>query len=532
MERPAAGIPESFARYLARVLVQSKGYKFGAPPEAAELVQASDLVLTRLGLSPLLACIVDAESDPSRRFQLDPERVLAIAQACRERYSGTVNGVKMPAVVEVIEVRAEASTDDWERLRPIRKRIGTAVSAFLIDLGAAKVRSNNPALIDLRRRFFQRLLREPRRAPEEQPARALPQGGFAWLTVGILALLAAVFAAELLVTGSVPSWLTPDVETLVAMGGLNRKLVVESGEWYRLFTATLLHANPLHLIFNGIALWMAGAVLEPLFGRWRLIALYVLGALGGSLASIQLNDPSTVSVGASGAIMCLLAAALVATFRLPSGGTRDVMQVQLARVLIPSLLPLAAVRTSGKVDFGAHLGGALVGLCAGALTLASWPRADPRPRFLGAAVAVALAGLGAIGWGGFQVRERYGRYAVSGQLIPKEQMPKPEDAAAQSASLLARYPRDPRARAFRAAAYLSERDGKSAEAQVRAAFAEPEILHTHFNQGLDLYLHSLLAQSLLQQERQAEALEAAKPVCAGPDSSSRQRLRALKLCEP
>ena len=145
--------------------------------------------------------------------------------------------------------------------------------------------------------------------PEEVPAAPVQvQVQVPWVTLGMLAVLVAGFVGEL-VFGVAPisGPLGPDIMTLVATGGLSRTLV-QSGEWWRFFTAAFLHGDLVHLIMNGVALLLAGWTLEPLIGRAWLLALFVLGALGGSAMSFAWNDPNVVSVGASGAIMGLLAA--------------------------------------------------------------------------------------------------------------------------------------------------------------------------------------------------------------------------------
>ena len=59
---------------------------------------------------------------------------------------------------------------------------------------------------------------------------------------------------------------------------------VAAGEWYRLFTGMFLHYGLLHLALNMFALWVVGGALEPLLGRVRFLALYLLSGLGGSVA--------------------------------------------------------------------------------------------------------------------------------------------------------------------------------------------------------------------------------------------------------
>ncbi len=545
MEQPHAAPPppsdgsaaaEPFARYLARI-VATQGYAPGLPPEARELADASDFALTKAGLSPALLCIVDAETNPARRFQLDNERLIAIAKACRAQYSGTVNGVKMPVSIELVEVRKAATGADAERLAPLRKSVGgVVIGAYLVDLATSAVTRSRRSLFDPRRRQLERALREPRLTPEQSAALAaapLPAARWPWLTCALLAVLAAVFAAELLFPVEPAKLASPHIDTLIAMGALNRRLALESGEWYRLLSSSLLHGGPLHLVLNGVALWMAGSVLERLLGRARLGALFVLGALGGSLGSMAINDPATVSVGASGAIMGMLAAAVVSSFRLPTSAARDRLQVGLLQVLVPSLIPLATVRTGGRIDFAGHLGGAAAGACAGALLLATWARSSPRPRFAGAAAAIALAGVALFAWSGLQAAVRYPRYAVLGQLIPRDQLPRTDaDVISRASALVERYPRDPRARLYRAVAYLDAKDARSAEAQLRAALQERELLEVHFSRELEVIIRSVLARSLLAQGRAAEAREAAKPACrSGPDGATPEQLRPLGVCD-
>ncbi|MFK5126597.1 rhomboid family intramembrane serine protease, partial [Klebsiella pneumoniae] len=81
-------------------------------------------------------------------------------------------------------------------------------------------------------------------------------------------------------------------------------------EPWRLFTAALVHSGFFHIGLNMLALWFIGRNLEPLLGKWRFVALYLLGTLGGSVA-VALLAPTTIVVGASGAIFALFGALLV-----------------------------------------------------------------------------------------------------------------------------------------------------------------------------------------------------------------------------
>ena len=528
---------DSFARYLAKVLAAKHGFSPGTVPEAGRLAGAADFVLTKLdGLTCSVVCIVDAERDPSRRFGLGRDELIAIGKTCRAKYSGTVNGAKMPAIIEIVEVRSPVTDEDRERLKPLRSRLGAIALAYAVDLSAPAVTVNTWSLVNPRRRLLERLLKEPRLSDDQlrQPTpAALPEGtGRPLLTYLMVAALAGIFVVEQLFPVSPGGGLlTPSVKTLVALGALSRPLVLQQGEWFRLFTAALLHGGLLHLLFNGVALWMAGVVLEPLVGRAWLFALFFIGTLGGSLMSLAINPAEVISVGASGAIMGMLAAALVLALRFPPGPQRTAIHMGLLRVFIPSLIPLA-VRSGERVDFAAHVGGALAGALLGVLLLTSWPRTAPRPRFAGAAVALALCAVAVFAWSGRRAQALYPRYTLGRFLMPKEQLPRTDaEVAARSLTLVSTYPRDPRARFYRAAALARAHDEAGAEAELRIGLSEKELLQHYFKRDLEVVMRAALARSLLAQKRDEEARREAQPVCHdGPGGSIPEELQPLRVC--
>ena len=111
-----------------------------------------------------------------------------------------------------------------------------------------------------------------------------------------------------------------------------------------------------------------------------VVPLFVISAFGGSLMSLAINSPNMISVGASGAIMGLLASAFIFSCRLPfhAGGTK--MQMLLMQLLIPSLLPLASHIHGQRVDFAAHFGGLISGVVMGWIVIKFWPKDSPTPK--------------------------------------------------------------------------------------------------------------------------------------------------------
>jgi membrane associated rhomboid family serine protease len=133
---------------------------------------------------------------------------------------------------------------------------------------------------------------------------------------------------------------------------------IAGGEWWRLVTAPFLHAGLWHVGLNMLALWVLGGSLEPMLGRWRFVAVYLLSGLGGATASYLFSDPGVLSVGASGAVFGLLGAILVALRRL-NRDTSGVVVLLLVNVVLGFAFP--------RIDWRAHLGGFVVGA---ALTVA------------------------------------------------------------------------------------------------------------------------------------------------------------------
>jgi rhomboid protease GluP len=514
---------ESFAAYLARYYEGHKGFRAGTVSEAEALLRACDRVLTQSdGLTFRVICIVDREKDPGRIFAPSPDALREIGEKCL-KYAGKVNNTQMPVTLQVVEV-GRASAADRTRLAAYKRKslLGKVIlMAWTLDPVSREVWTNAPlGGLFVGKRALQALLRSPR-LPDDKlraPQRRVARERFPALTIGLIALLVATFAGELVY--GVKPWsglLAPDVRTLVALGGLNRTLVLQSGEWQRLFSAPLLHGDAVHLAFNAVALYMAGAVLESLVGRRWFFALFVVGALGGGLMSLALNPPSVVSVGASGGIMGLCAAALVCSFRYPSGAGRMQIQMSMVQMLVPALIPLATSRTGTQIDFGAHLGGAITGGLVGLAMLTSWRHDAERPAFPGGATGLSALGVLLFALSAVPVVRNYHSYALDldALLIPAKELPTSNaDAKARARELLARYPRDPRAHLYQAGSLIDQAQLPGAARELRAGLAEGEILRTQFKPELEAQMRGMLALVLHDLNQPAEARAAAEPTCA------------------
>jgi membrane associated rhomboid family serine protease len=140
-------------------------------------------------------------------------------------------------------------------------------------------------------------------------------------------------------------------------------------------TANFLHGGWMHLIGNMWFLWLAGFVLEDVWGRWLYPAFYLIAGAAALQFHAWLNPGSiTPTLGASGAVAALMGAFLV---RFPK------MKIEMAWLLMfrlrrfeaPAycLLPLwlvgelfygSLLGSHSSVAHWAHVGGFLFGALA------------------------------------------------------------------------------------------------------------------------------------------------------------------------
>lgn len=192
----------------------------------------------------------------------------------------------------------------------------------------------------------------------EAPRRRGPRLPEFWLTLSLLAVLGAVWVAMTIAGGSLEA--TKDTELLIAWGAVNRPFLFMNREYWRLFTAAFLHIGLEHLVMNGLSLWFVGRAVEALFGRWRMVLIYLVAAVAGSVASTVLGPPIVVGAGASGAVFGLVGA--IIWFRISSPMRHRIAWRPLLVTLVLNLgLGLALYH---YIDNWNHLGGLVGGMVA------------------------------------------------------------------------------------------------------------------------------------------------------------------------
>jgi membrane associated rhomboid family serine protease len=193
--------------------------------------------------------------------------------------------------------------------------------------------------------------------PKTKPAwlTRMTGGGAPVVTYVIIAVCVAVFVVQ-----TIGDLLGLPVTSALRYAGLYSYPAAVSGafEPWRMFTSIFAHANVLHLLLNMYTLWVFGSALEPMLGRARYLALFLISGFAGSLGVLLIASPVVPVVGASGAIFGLFGAFLIIQRRL--GGNATQMLVLLAINLGIGFLP--GFNIAWQAHVGGLIGGFLVGL--------------------------------------------------------------------------------------------------------------------------------------------------------------------------
>ncbi len=183
-----------------------------------------------------------------------------------------------------------------------------------------------------------------------------------WVTSSLIIINVFVFIG-MIVNGV--SLIDPSKEQLSAWGAyIKPNVTIE--QWWRLITCAFVHTGIIHLMLNVWCLWDVGRIVERLFGNVIFFIIYILCALGGSLASVILS-PTVFSAGASGAIFGLFGA--LGSYALCH---KKIIPGRIYRKLIISTIAFVAYNlvygfVTQSVNNASNIGGLVIGFVLGAL---------------------------------------------------------------------------------------------------------------------------------------------------------------------
>ena len=162
---------------------------------------------------------------------------------------------------------------------------------------------------------------------------------------GAMGMMPARISGAIVLEGALPAWLTP-------------------------LSATLVHADLIHLGFNMLMLVYCGRFVELALGVRGLALLYVIGAYAAGAAEYFWSPASLVPmVGASGAISAVFGAYAMLFGRndVPAVGPATarfirIIWLAVAWIAIQGLVAVASWGTMTRIAIAAHIGGFIAGL--------------------------------------------------------------------------------------------------------------------------------------------------------------------------
>ena len=147
---------------------------------------------------------------------------------------------------------------------------------------------------------------------------------------------------------------------MLECGAVYAPLILEQGQWYRLFSSMFVHFGAPHLINNMLVLFVLGQRLEPVTGKIKFFLIYIFGGLGGNMLSLFFDmyaGNASLSAGASGAVFAVMGGMIYVIIR-HRGRVAD---LTVRQMLIMAAFSLYFGFASEGVDNVAHIGGLLSG---------------------------------------------------------------------------------------------------------------------------------------------------------------------------
>lgn len=181
------------------------------------------------------------------------------------------------------------------------------------------------------------------------------------ITLVLMVICIGVFAVQLIfgVNGAHPT-----SQSLLTWGANFLPYSLGDAPW-RLVTSLFLHIGIMHLMFNMFALYYFGQVAERMFGSRNFLLLFLLSGIGGSLLNnywalhaVMAGEPPIISAGASGGIMGIGMALLVAALTKTSFNQ---IALNFRSLLMVMAINLGYGFFVGGIDNASHVGGAVIG---------------------------------------------------------------------------------------------------------------------------------------------------------------------------
>jgi len=154
---------------------------------------------------------------------------------------------------------------------------------------------------------------------------------------------------------------TNDGVFMLLNGAMNPSMILNYGQWYRLFTATFMHFGIEHLLNNMLLLFLLGQIFERAVGSTRYLGIYLGSGLAGSFLSffyMCLMGRDDIVVGASGGIFGIVGGMLIVIL-VHRGRYKG---ISTRRMLLMMAITLYFGFANAGTDNAGHVGGLVTGI--------------------------------------------------------------------------------------------------------------------------------------------------------------------------
>lgn len=147
------------------------------------------------------------------------------------------------------------------------------------------------------------------------------------------------------------------------LSGVN--FLIKEGEYWRLITPIFVHVAFGHLFFNSFSLILFGPALERALGSFLFTIVYLASGIGANIATLFIQEPFYIHIGASGAIFGLfgvyLAVILMKKEMMPAQGRQIILPIAVISVIMTFF--------QSQVNVTGHIFGLISGFLIGRLLL-------------------------------------------------------------------------------------------------------------------------------------------------------------------
>lgn len=143
-------------------------------------------------------------------------------------------------------------------------------------------------------------------------------------------------------------WLDAGGLALLQVGASTPEMIRGDG-WWRIWTGSWVHGDPLGLLLDLYTIWFAAPLVERMAGSGRVVIIALLGSAVGVFVSAALGEQLGMVLGGGGpAATALLGASVALLFKPGDGGVR---QAARRRLMVPLVMVAVAQGVSAIPGF-------------------------------------------------------------------------------------------------------------------------------------------------------------------------------------